>query len=101
MTVRDRLGEVFDDADLVAGSGVRGQPGVVASQLTMMTVLHRAENLTDRQAAEAGGTSAAAAGSCREEPLTLGELRDLVECNVEVGGDLADRLSGLEQRPHH
>jgi transposase len=50
--VRDRLGEWLHDEDFAAAFGVRGKPGWPPSRLAMVTVLQRAEDLTDRQAAE-------------------------------------------------
>jgi transposase len=54
--VRDRLGQWLDDEDFAAAFGVRGRPGWSPSRLALVTVLQRAENLTDRQAAEAART---------------------------------------------
>ena len=54
--IRDRLGEWLHDADFAAAFGVRGRPGWSPSRLALVTVLQRAENLTDRQAAEAART---------------------------------------------
>jgi transposase len=54
--IRDRLGEWLQDADFTAAFGVRGRPGWSPSRLALVTVLQRAENLTDRQAAEAART---------------------------------------------
>jgi transposase len=54
--IRDRLGEWLRDADFAAAFGVRGRPGWSPSRLALVTVLQRAENLTDRQAAEAART---------------------------------------------
>jgi transposase len=51
--IRDRLGEWLQDADFAVAFGVRGRPGWSPSRLALVTVLQRAENLTDRQAAEA------------------------------------------------
>jgi transposase len=51
--VRDRLGQWLDDEDFAAAFAVRGRPGWSPSGLALVTVLQRAENLTDRQAAEA------------------------------------------------
>jgi transposase len=51
--IRDRLGEWLRDEDFVAAFGVRGRPGWSPSRLALVTVLQRAENLTDRPAAEA------------------------------------------------
>ncbi|RSM34502.1 IS1182 family transposase, partial [Actinoplanes sp. ATCC 53533] len=53
MRVRDELGEVFTDGAFVDAFGVRGRPGISPGQLAMVTVLQFAENLTDRQAADA------------------------------------------------
>src|SRR6516225_4862642 len=52
VTVRDRLGEWLHDADFAAAFGTRGRPGWSPSRLALVTVLQRAENLTDRMAAE-------------------------------------------------
>jgi transposase len=51
--VRDRLGELFRDAEFAPGFGVRGRPGWSPGRLALVTVLQMAENLTDRQAADA------------------------------------------------
>ena len=53
MRVRDELGEVFADGAFIDAFGVRGRPGISPGQLAMVTVLQFAENLTDRQAADA------------------------------------------------
>jgi Transposase domain (DUF772) len=50
--IRDRLGQWLGDADFTAAFGPRGRPGWSPSRLALVTVLQRAENLTDRQAAE-------------------------------------------------
>jgi transposase len=50
---RDELGTWYRDADFAAAYGVRGAPGMSPAQLAMVTVLQFAENLTDRQAADA------------------------------------------------
>jgi hypothetical protein len=55
VTVRDRLGELFPDAEFVPAFGVRGRPGWSPGRLALVTVLQMAENLTDRQAADAVG----------------------------------------------
>jgi len=54
--IRDRLGQWLHDADFAAAFGVRGRPGWSPSRLALVTVLQRAENLTDRAAAEAART---------------------------------------------
>src|SRR5260370_37693392 len=51
--IRDRLGEWLSDEDCAAAFGIRGKPGWSPSRLALVTVLQRAEKLTDRQAADA------------------------------------------------
>ena len=51
--IRDRLGQWLADEDFAAAFGSRGRPGWSPSRLALVTVLQRAEKLTDRQAAEA------------------------------------------------
>src|SRR6516164_8709405 len=51
--VRDRLGQWLADEQFAAAFGIWGRPGWSPSRLALVTVLQRAENLTDRQAAEA------------------------------------------------
>jgi hypothetical protein len=51
--IRDRLGEWLRDEDFAAAFGVRGRPGWSPSRLALVAVLQRAENLADRQAADA------------------------------------------------
>jgi transposase len=53
MRVRDELGVVFEDGAFMDAFAVRGKPGISPGQLAMVTVLQFAENLTDRQAADA------------------------------------------------
>jgi len=53
VTVRDRLGEWLHDEEFAAAFGARGRPGWPPSRLAVVTVLQRAENLSDRMAAEA------------------------------------------------
>jgi transposase len=53
MRARDELGEVFSDGAFIDAFGVRGRPGISPGQLAMVTALQFAENLTDRQAADA------------------------------------------------
>jgi transposase len=50
---RDELGSWYDDEAFAAAYGRRGKPGISPAQLAMVTVLQFAENLTDRQAADA------------------------------------------------
>ena len=51
--IRDHLGEWLHDEDFAAAFGTRGRPGWSPSGLALVTILQRAEKLTDRQAAEA------------------------------------------------
>src|SRR5437868_15424239 len=51
--VRDRLGQWLEDEEFAAAFGTRGKPGWSPSRLALVTVLQRAENLPDRQAAGA------------------------------------------------
>ena len=51
--VRDRLGQWLEDEQFAAAFGIRGRPGWSPSRLALVTVLQRAEDLTDRLAAEA------------------------------------------------
>ena len=51
--IRDRLGEWLADEQFAAAFGIRGRPGWSPSRLALVTVLQRAENLTDRPAADA------------------------------------------------
>src|ERR1022692_2352182 len=48
--IRDRLGEWLRDEDFAAAFGTRGKPGWSPSRRALVTVLQRAENLTDRRA---------------------------------------------------
>ncbi|WP_236052116.1 transposase [Nonomuraea cypriaca] len=50
--VRDELGELFADAEFAAAFGTEGKPGWSPGRLALITVLQRAEGLTDRQTAE-------------------------------------------------
>ena len=50
--VRDRLGELFPDAEFAEAFGQRGRPGWSPGRLALVTVLQRVENMTDRQAAD-------------------------------------------------
>lgn len=51
--IRDVLGEVYGDARFASAFAVAGRPAVSPGQLMMVTVLQYADNLTDRQAADA------------------------------------------------
>jgi transposase len=53
VAVRDRLGEWLHDEPFASAFGTRGRPGWSPSRLALVTVLQRAEDLTDRMAAEA------------------------------------------------
>lgn len=51
--VRDQLGELFADAAFAGAFGTRGRPGWSPGRLALVSVLQLAEDLTDRQAADA------------------------------------------------
>ena len=51
--VRDQLGELLSDEQFAGAYGVRGKPGWPPSRLALVTIFQKAENLADRQAAEA------------------------------------------------
>src|SRR5215204_3765952 len=53
VAVRDQLGELFADEQFAEAFGARGKPGWSPGRLALVTVVQMAENLTDRQAAEA------------------------------------------------
>ena len=53
VAMRDRLGQWMADELFAAAFGVRGRPGWQPSRLAVVTVLQMAEDLTDRQAADA------------------------------------------------
>jgi transposase len=51
--VRDKLGGWLSDEQFAGAYGVRGKPGWPPGRLALVTIFQMAENLTDRQAAEA------------------------------------------------
>jgi transposase len=51
--IRDRLGQWLGDEEFASAFGDRGRPGWSPSRLALVTVLQRAEKLTDRLAADA------------------------------------------------
>lgn len=53
MTIRDKLGSLFSDAEFAALFEWQGQAGISPGLLAMVTVMQYMEGLTDRQAAEA------------------------------------------------
>jgi transposase len=53
VAVRDRLGELFADVEFAGAFGATGPAGWSPGRLALVTVFQKAENLTDRQAAEA------------------------------------------------
>jgi transposase len=53
VAVRERFGELFPDAEFAQGFGPTGPAGWSPGRLALITVFQMAENLTDRQAAEA------------------------------------------------
>ena len=53
VVIRGRLGEWLNDEEFASAFGIRGRPGWPPSRLALVTILQRAEKLTDRLAAEA------------------------------------------------
>jgi transposase len=53
VVIRDELGELFTDEAFSEAFGERGRPGWSPGRLALVTALQFAENLTDRQAADA------------------------------------------------
>jgi transposase len=53
MKMRDELGTLYSDTDLADLFPAMGQPALAAWQLALVSVMQFAENLTDRQTAEA------------------------------------------------
>jgi len=53
VVIRGRLGEWLKDEEFASAFGIRGRPGWPPSRLALVTILQRAEKLTDRLAAEA------------------------------------------------
>jgi transposase len=53
LTLRDRLGTIFEDKDFIELFPKLGQPALAPWRLALVTVMQFRENLTDRQAAEA------------------------------------------------
>src|SRR5918997_6390090 len=51
--MHDELGGLYADQDFAALFPVLGQPALAPAQLALVTLMQFAENLTDRQAAEA------------------------------------------------
>src|SRR5487761_340266 len=51
--IRDRLGQWLHDEEFTSAFGDRGRPGWSPPRLALVTVLQRAENLGDRETAEA------------------------------------------------
>ena len=53
LTLRDKLGTIFEDEDFVDLFPKHGQPALPPWRLALVTIMQFRENLTDRQAAEA------------------------------------------------
>ena len=53
LRMHDELGRLYTDQDFAALFPVRGQPAFAPAQLALVTLMQFAENLSDRQAAEA------------------------------------------------
>lgn len=70
VVVRDQLGEWLCDAQFAGAYGVRGKPGWPPSRLALVTIFQKAENLSDRQVAEA--------------------VRNRIDWKYALGLDLAD-----------
>ena len=68
--VRDKLGEWLSDEQFAGAYGVRGKPGWPPSRLALVTIFQKAENVTDRQAAE--------------------QVRTRIDWKYALGLDLAD-----------
>ncbi|MFI9848736.1 transposase [Nonomuraea sp. NPDC051941] len=106
MRVRDALGPLFADAEFAGMFGVRGRPGLSPGQLALVSVLQYAENLSDRQAADAVRGRIEwkyALGLELEDPgfdfsVLSGFRARLVEHGQEehIFELLVERLSGLE-----
>ena len=50
--MRDVLGAIYEDEDFAEIFEVRGRPAIAPWRLALVTVMHFAEGLSDRQAAE-------------------------------------------------
>jgi len=61
--IRDRLGEWLADEEFAAAFGDLGRPCWSPSRLALVTILQRAEKLTDRLAADAARTRIDSAGA--------------------------------------
>jgi hypothetical protein len=53
MQMRDELGTIYDDEQFASVYAEVGQPAIVPWRLALVSVMQFAENLSDRQAAEA------------------------------------------------
>lgn len=53
MTMRDKLGTIFEDTDFACLFPQRGQPAMAPWRLALVTIMQFAEGLSDRQAADA------------------------------------------------
>ena len=53
LTLRDRVGVIFDDSDFRDLFSAYGQTGISPCQLALICIMQFLEDLTDRQAAEA------------------------------------------------
>ena len=53
LTLRDKLGSIFQDEDFAELFPKEGQPALPPWRLALITILQLRENLSDRQAAEA------------------------------------------------
>jgi transposase len=103
--VRDRLGELFPDAAFADAFGRAGRPGWSPGRLALVTVLQKAANLTDRQAADEVRENLSwkyALGLALDDPgfdhSVLSEFRTRVvahQLEEQVLGLLLDKLRAL------
>jgi transposase len=97
MWVRDRLSELFNDEDFAGWYSSDGKRGLPPAKLALVSVLQFAENLTDRQAADAVRCRidwkyalGLELDDCGFDFSVLSEFRDRIAV-----GDRADRLLAL------
>ncbi|WP_406415285.1 hypothetical protein OH809_43360 [Streptomyces sp. NBC_00873] len=79
VAVRDRLGELFPDAEYAQAFGKTGPAGWSPGRLALVTVFQLAESLTDRALADnlirPGGGGCAGFRGCRQRSLKQGLSR--------------------------
>jgi transposase len=87
VTMRDRLGEWMTDDLFAAAFGTRGRPGLPPAMLAVITALQYAEDLGDRQAAEAVRTRL-------DWQYALGLALDEEGFDFSVLSEFRDRVTG-------